>query len=109
MMPSKSRRLKASVLWRVNTAKSRGVADSGIPLPPLPGEAFGGSTGLLDVGVESHTYDLAVLPHADCCVAQFNLAACADWTALHGEYAQANSITEVENLLCLGLVLLVGG
>ena len=66
-------------------------------------------TGLVDVVVVRHAHDLAVLPNTDGSVGQLNLTAAADRTARLNEHAKAHSVAEVEGLLRLETVGLVGG
>src|SRR5215472_16989187 len=77
-------------------------------LSPFLSKPLGGSAGLVDVPVVRHAHNLAVLPHTDGSVAQLNLTAAADRTVLLNDHAKAHSIAEVDSLLRLERVFLVG-
>src|SRR5207245_9638519 len=78
-------------------------------LPPLLGEAFGGSTGLVDVrlGVDGDLDYQAVLPQERPTVPLLDIALAADQTVVRVEDVEGEAIAEVENLLRVELHLVV--
>jgi len=76
-----------------------------IAYPPFLGEAFGGSTGLVDVGVEGHSREHAVYPYEDRCGSQLNVAT-AGGSPVGDLYDMYDPIAEVLHLLNLHPILI---
>src|SRR6516225_9915329 len=77
-------------------------------LPPFPGEAFGGSAGLVDVQERSRPLDESVGPDHHTCVAELDPPGAADGTATLHEHSESHSIAEILDLIGLRLVVIVG-
>src|SRR6202022_843070 len=75
-------------------------------LPPFLSEAFGGSTGLVDVEVARHPYNLAVCPEQDPSPSLFNSSVAADQATVFPEGDEHHAVAGVENPPSLGLVVL---
>ena len=84
----------------------RVVAAATSPTPFL-GEAFGGGTGLVDVGVVRDPRDHALDPYCDRCVAPLNVTRAANRTGVLADHDKDDSVAEVENLLGPISILLV--
>src|SRR5256714_9604499 len=67
-------------------------------LPPRLGEAFGGSAGLVGVGVDRHALDLAVCPQVDECLLGVNPTDAASRTSVLADHCKADSVANVESL-----------
>src|SRR5205814_2353374 len=76
-------------------------------LPPFLGEAFGGSTGLVDVAIAGRSHDNVLRPYEDACLAQPNPARASGRTGAVTEHGKNDSAAEIENLFGLDLKLLV--
>src|ERR1700730_15961789 len=68
-------------------------------LPPLLGETFGGSTGLVDVEVDRDTRDHAVHPFVDICFSGSNVPSAASRTGVLANDSKHHCVAEVQNLL----------
>jgi hypothetical protein len=79
---------------------ARHSATSRVTSPP---PTFGGSTATLYVGVHRHALHQTLDLDCDGCVAHPNLKAAASGTALLINDGQRDSVAEVQNLLHLGL------
>ena len=78
-----------------------------IAYPPFLGEAFGGSTGLVDIGVGRDPLEQALGYYRYGRDTGSDLAAATSHTAGHEGYAERDSVPEVENLLDLDAGLLI--
>src|SRR5260370_30227334 len=78
-------------------------------LPPRLGEAFGGSTGLVDVVVRRDPLDHATHPYADHSLAPMNVTTSSSRMAALEHYCKDDSVAEVECLLQPDLKLLESG
>ena len=76
-------------------------------LPPFLREAFGGSTGLVDVGGRKAS-DRASHPEVDPSLALSNMAGAANQTPVLNRHCKHNPIAEVTDLLKLVVQFLVG-
>src|ERR1700686_5062179 len=99
-----SRRLAASNASRQSSTRSGVVNSSAIG--PLLGEVFGGSTTLIDVGVGRGAHDLAVFPQADPCGSRFNVRVASLHATLFPNDAVRHTITQIESLLQVMVVLI---
>src|SRR5205823_5276531 len=78
-------------------------------LPPFLGEAFGSSTGLVDVGIHRYPHDQALLPNGDECVPVSNVTAAASKTGHLHDHGKYPSVTQGQILLLFEPKLLVTG
>ena len=76
-------------------------------LPPFLCEAFGGSTGLVDVGVHRLPHDHAVRQHGDTREAHLDVSATPNEAALLDDHDKHDPVAQVENLLWLDPELLI--
>src|SRR5271165_5159815 len=88
---------------RRNTSIRSGVVDSSSAISPLLCEAFGSSTGLVDVGfgVEGDPCDQAVYPLAEGCSTHSNVVGATDGTPLLVVDGQHHAVPEVEDFVGL--------
>src|SRR5438874_9970927 len=94
----------------MTTSTRSGVVDfSGISLCALLGKAFGGSTGLVDVGIHRYSHDQALHPYGDECVPVSNVTAAASKTGHLHDHGKYHSVTQVQILLLFEPKLLVTG
>src|SRR5271154_2484455 len=72
-------------------------------------EALGGSTGLLYVDEVELSLNQVLLPNRDAREPELDLGAAARYTATSEDHIERDPATEIEDLLDLGVELLVGG
>src|SRR5271165_5487389 len=75
-------------------------------LAPFLCKAFGGSTSLVDVGVQRVPREHAVRERGDACEAHLDVSATPNEAALLDDHAKHDPVAQVENLLWLDPVLL---
>jgi hypothetical protein len=75
-------------------------------LPPLLGEAFGGSTGLIDVGVAGYPNDLALRPLEHLQMPCLNAGIAAPRATVFPDRDRQQAVAEVDDLLDLVVVIL---
>ena len=95
--PSTSRPFHASYERRTSSARSGGAASSAIG--PFLSEAFGGSTGLVDVPPSDHTRDHAVHPFVDQRPPFCNDAGATSRTALLAIDGIDDAVTQIDDSL----------
>src|SRR2546430_8022958 len=93
--PSTSRPFYASYERRTSSARSGGAASSAIG--PFLSEAFGGSTGLVDVPPSDHTRDHAVHPFVDQRPPFCNDAGATSRTALLAIDGIDDAVTQIDD------------
>src|SRR5438128_772219 len=106
MIASMSWRLPASNACCVSSTRS-GVVDSSPITSPFLGEAFGGSTSLVDVHVVGLPLDQAFPPNRHARKTESDLGAAAPNTASCDDHGEGHPEAEIKDLLGFGAELLV--
>ena len=76
-------------------------------LPPFLSEAFGGSTGLIEIDVAHVLLDHAVGPNRDDPVTKSDLPAAANRTARHDDHGKTDSVAKIDDFVDLDVKILV--
>src|SRR5271166_2574105 len=77
-------------------------------LPPFLGEAFGGSSALLGLGIAGPVYEQPSVPHADPCLPRPNASAAPGGTSILADDRKDNPVTQINGLLELELQVVKG-
>src|SRR5438067_616847 len=96
----------ASIRRRTSSTRSGVVDSSGISLRPLLGKAFGGSTGLVDVGVARHPHNPAICPELNPSPLLFNPPVAAHQATVFPEGDEYHAVAKIESILHLDLIVL---